>query len=100
MFAKIENNRLSWYQLLKKHELPVSDIIWAYLQQEDVHGRFCCGNANFPIGRLIVMTKDKKLESFQFEGLDKPKELLAELQQLNREMAVGFTEENKARFMA
>ena len=100
MLAKIENGKLTWYHVLKKMELPLTDIVWAYLQQEDVNARMCCSNTNFPIGRVIVVRKDGTKEVFQYDGMEKPRQLLEELKKANPEIAVGYTKENREKFSA
>ena len=37
MNVKIENGKLIWNRFFKKKELLVSEIVWAYLQQETVN---------------------------------------------------------------
>ena len=98
MNVKIENGKLIWNRFFKKKELPVSKIVWAYLQQETVNTKMCCGTADFPIGRLIIVKKDMSREVFQYEGMDKPRELLEELKKENPNMEVGYTKENQEKF--
>ncbi len=98
MLAKVVNDKITWYYFLKKKELPLSDIAWAYLQQEDANARMCCSNASFPIGRVIVVKKDGTKEIFQYEGMEKPKDLLDSIKAANPDIAVGYTRENRERF--
>lgn len=96
----ISNGKLLYKKMLKEHEIPLTDIAWAYLQEEDVEAKMCCSRASFAIGRLIVFDKDGKKEIFQYEGMDEPRRLLNELQNANSDIAIGFTPENKTRFAA
>lgn len=100
MLARIEDGAIVWYSLLKKKELPVTEIVWAYLQQQDVSAKMCCSTANFPVGRLIVVKKDLTREVFEYDGMEKPKRLLKELKDANPEIAFGYSEENKRRYQA
>lgn len=95
----IGENAVRYRKLFKQYEIPIEDIIWAYLQQEDVNATMCCGKASFPIGRLVLLNKNGQKEVFQYEGLDEPRKLLNALIEKNPRMAVGYTEENKKRFM-
>lgn len=98
MLAKIEDGKITWYSFLKKKELPVTEILWAYIQIEDATARMCCSNASFPIGRLIVVKQDGSKETFQYEGTEKPKALLEQLKEENPAIVVGYTKENRERF--
>ena len=44
------------------------------------------------------MKKDMSREVFQYEGMDKPRELLEELKKENPDMEVGYTRENQEKF--
>lgn len=96
----IGDGKLRYKKMFKDYEIPLENIAWAYLQEEDVEAKMCCSRASFAIGRLIVIDKDGKKEIFQYEGMDEPKRLLSELQNANSNIAFGFTPENKTRFAA
>ncbi|MGN0133062.1 MAG: hypothetical protein ACI4AA_11525 [Lachnospiraceae bacterium] len=98
MKAAVKDGVLSYKKMLKNCEVPVSDLVWAYLQQEDVGAVFCCGRMNMPIGRLIALDKDGNKHVFQYEGLEEPKELLSCLQEANPQICIGYTEENRKKF--
>jgi hypothetical protein len=94
----VEDNKLVYRKMFKTCSIDVNDIVWAYLQQEDASAGLCCGTASFPIGRLIVLDSHGSKEIFQYEGLEEPKDLLGKLKDANPSMAVGYTEENRARY--
>ena len=96
--AIVEGNKLKYKKMLKTYEVDTKNFVWGYLQQEDASARLCCGTASFPIGRLVLLDNQGKKEIFQYEGLDEPRKLLEAIKASNPEMAVGYTEENRARF--
>lgn len=100
--AKVElkDGKLVYKKMLMQKEIPAADVVWAYLQQEPVNARICCGRASFEIGRLVVIDRSGRREIFQYEGLDEPKRILDGLSAANPSMAVGYTDENRARFGA
>lgn len=95
---KISDNNIIYYKGFKKISVPVSDLVWGYLQLEDVKASMCCGSFNSVIGRVIFMDKDGNKHSYQHEGKEKASELLEAVASLNKDMAVGYTKENKERF--
>ena len=50
--------KIVYRKLLKTCEIPVTDVVWAYLQQEDVSAKMCCGSFETEIGRVIVVERD------------------------------------------
>ena len=96
----VVDGKVLYRKMLKSCELPVKDIVWAYLQKEDVNATLCCGRMNMEIGRVIVRDKDGRSEIFQFESMEEARELLTKLQEANPDMAVGYTKENVERFEA
>lgn len=98
--AVVKDGKLQYKKFFRTRELPVGDIAWAYLQQEDVSARMCCGRASFEIGRLVIIDKNGKREILQYEGLDEPRRLLDDLTEANAAIAVGYTPENRERFAA
>ena len=79
-------------------ELLIADLVWAYLQQEDVSAKMCCSSYHTEIGRVIVMDRNGKKEVFQFESMQEARELLEKLQRENHNLAIGYTDENRKRF--
>lgn len=94
----IEDGKIRYRRFLTSCELPVSSLVWAYLQQEDVSAKMCCGSFNAEIGRVIVVEQNGKKEVFQFESMQEARELLAKIQEVNPDLAVGYTEANRKRF--
>lgn len=94
----VKDGKLIYRKFMKNCELLISNIVWAYLQQEDVSAKMCCGSFNAEIGRVIVLEKNGKKEIFQFESMQEARELLEKLQGANPDMAIGYTKENRKRF--
>ena len=59
----------------------------------------CWGSTSFPIGRLILVDKEGREERFQYEGMDKPKKLLEDIQKQNPHIAIGYTQDNLSKFV-
>ncbi len=94
----VTDGKIIYRRLLKTCEIPVTDVVWAYLQQEDVSAKMCCGSFEMEIGRVIVVERDGKREIFQFESMQEARELLEKLQKANPRIAIGYTKENRERF--
>lgn len=94
----VADGKLIYRRLLKQCELLIKDLVWAYLQQEDVSAKMCCGSFNAEIGRVVVVDKNGKKEVFQFESMQEARELLERIQEANPDMAVGYTKVNREKF--
>ncbi|MCD8097168.1 MAG: hypothetical protein LUE31_03840 [Lachnospiraceae bacterium] len=95
---KIEDGKILYRKLLKSCELPLEKLRWAYLQKEDVNSKLCCGSYSTEIDRVIVVTEDGKKEMFQFESMEEARELLARIQAARPDLAIGYTEANRAQY--
>ena len=42
----VSEGMIRYRKFLTVCELPVADLVWAYLQQEDVSAKMCCGSFN------------------------------------------------------
>lgn len=94
----VKDGILYYRKWFKECQLDLREVKWAYLQQEAVEMKMCCGRAETSIGRVILVKKDGKKEIFQFEGMDEPKELLAKIEQSGVAIAIGYTKENREKF--
>lgn len=94
----VADGKVIYKKFLKTCELQTADLVWGYLQQEDVSAKMCCGSFDAEIGRVIVRDRNGKKEVFQFESMQEARELLEKIQKANPNMAVGYTEANRARF--
>lgn len=94
----VENGKVLYRRFPFLCELPAASLVWAYLQQEDVSAKMCCGSFNAEIGRVVVLDRDGKRKVFKFESMQEARELLAKLEEANPDMAVGYTQENRKKF--
>lgn len=94
----VADGKIIYKKFLRTCEILVADLVWAYLQQEDVSAKMCCGSFESEIGRVIVVDKNGKKEVFQFESMQEARELLAKIQEANPDIAIGYTKENRERF--
>ena len=72
----VADGKLRYRKFLTACEILVSDLVWAYLQQEDVSAKMCCGTYHGEIGRVIVLERNGRKEVFQFESMQEARELL------------------------
>lgn len=98
MEITIADGKLKYRKWFQKHEVLLSDIEWAYLQQEQVHVNLGCCGGETSIGRLIVIKKNGEKLVFEYEGMRDPKRALEEIQAATAEIAIGYTKENRERF--
>ncbi len=102
MKVTVEDGKLKYREWLQKRELPLDDLQWAYIQLEDINSKVCCGDYACEIGRVIVMDKNGRKKSFQFdhmgEGMKIARRLLDEIHAAKPDLAIGYTRENRARF--
>ena len=95
---KIKDGKIIYRRKFRRQEINIADIVWAYLQCENVKANMCWGTANFQIGRLIICDAQGNAEQFQYEGMDKPKELLEIIKKENPKADIGYTEENREKY--
>lgn len=96
----IDNGQMIYRKMFKEIRIPLEDILWGYHQIEDVRTMACCANMILEVHRVIFTDKDNKKHIFEFEEKERAEALLNEMAEKNPSMAVGFTEVNKARFLA
>ncbi len=96
----VTDKKLVYRKYIRTCELPIENLVWAYLQQEDISAKMCCGSFHAEIGRVVVVERDGKKEVFQFESMQEARELLEQLIKENPEIQVGYTKENRERFGA
>ena len=99
MIPKIEHNCLIYKKMFAQKEIPVEEIRWVYLQVESGSGHMCCGDFPYAIYRVLVHLSSKEILTFQYEKEETAKQVLDTIAKADSHIAVGFTEENKARFL-
>ena len=79
--------------------LPISEIVWAYMRQEDCTGTLCCGRMEFSSFFLMVTTKDQKQQKTYLEEAKDVKAILTLLEERNPRMESGYSKERAAKYL-
>lgn len=100
-FAKIAIGKQCIYYtgLLQTSYLPLSEIVWAYMRQEDCQGKLCCGRMNFESFFLMVTTGDKKQKKSNLEKSDDVKRILDLLKERNPQIEIGYSQEKAEKYL-
>ena len=80
--------------------LPISEIVWAYMRQEDCTGTLCCGRMEFSSFFLMVTTGNKKQQKTYLEEAKDVKAILALLAERNPRMESGYTKERAEKYLS
>ena len=80
--------------------LPISEIVWAYMRQEDCEGTLCCGRMGFSGFFLMVTTGNQKQQKIYLEEAKDVKAILALLEERNPRMESGYTKERAAKYLS
>ena len=80
--------------------LPISEIVWAYMRQEDCTGTLCCGRMGFSSFFLMVTTGDKKQQKTYLEDAKDVKAILALLEERNPRMENGYSKERAVKYLS
>lgn len=95
----LENQTLQYTSLFQKVQVPLDQIVWAYLRKEDSRMTMCCGK--------FVMTScyfayyvagSKKRHLIPFDQEQPVRDLLDALAQQNPAIDIGYSEEKKQRY--
>lgn len=70
--------------------IPYSEIKNAYLRQEEVNAKLCCGRANFDQFFLMILGSDGKLRKHQVTDKEKGKLALEHIARLNPDCLIGY----------
>ena len=70
--------------------LPYSEVKHAYLRQEEVNAKLCCGRANFDQFFLMLLGSDGKLRKHQVDDMAKGKLALEYISRLNPDCQIGY----------
>lgn len=98
MAVAVKDGSLVYRKKLRKQELPLTDIVWAYRQQEDANAMICCGRMNLVINRIIVQDKNGVKTAFPFERVEEAKKLLDEISKAGPHICIGYTAANREKF--
>ncbi|MDR3259177.1 MAG: hypothetical protein LBT51_06110 [Fusobacteriaceae bacterium] len=90
--AYIENDNFHYETFLLKRKMPISEILWAYLQIEDVKLSVCCGRSTMVVSRLILRTRAKKI-TLELDSKERVNEILKEFKDADIGIVIGYKKE-------
>ena len=70
--------------------MPYSEMVNAYVRQEEVNANLCCGRANFDQFFLMIMGSDGTLRKHQVPDMESAKLALAHIAQKNPNCVIGY----------
>lgn len=70
--------------------MPYSEVQHAYLRQEEVNAKLCCGRANFDQFFLMIKGSDGKLRKHQVDDMNKGKLALEHIARCNPACLIGY----------
>ena len=86
--------------LMQTKYLPLSEIVWAYMRQEDCEGTMCCGRMGFSSFFLMVTNGDKKQQKTYLDDAKDVKAILALLEERNPRMESGYSKEREVKYLS
>lgn len=63
----VTDKKLVYRKYIRACELPIENLVWAYLQQEDVSAKMCCGSFHAESYYKDMETYEKALTEFTEE---------------------------------
>lgn len=81
--------------MLKQRYIPYDEIQWAYLRAEENRMSMCCGKTFVDIWYLLLYAHGKQVAKIELQKKETAKEVLALLSEANKDMLIGYNEENK-----
>ena len=70
--------------------MPYSEVVHAYLRQEEVTAKMCCGRVNFDQFYLMLMGSDGKLRKHQVADMARGRLALEHIAQRNPGCLIGY----------
>jgi hypothetical protein len=89
---------LFYPSVFKAGYLPYSDIVWAYMRQEDCEAKMCCGRTTIESFFLMAVTSEGKLKKAAAERKENVKQLLEVIQQKNPQVETGYSKEKAEKY--
>ena len=81
--------------VLKLRYLPYDQIGWAYLRAEENRMSMCCGKTFVDMWYLLLYVDGKQVAKIEFQKKETAKKALNVLSEVNQEILIGYSEENK-----
>ena len=70
--------------------MPYTEVVQAYLRQEEVTAKMCCGRANFDQFYLMILGSDGKLRKHQVADKARGDLALAHISKRNPNVLIGY----------
>ena len=70
--------------------MPYSEVVQAYLRQEEVTAKMCCGRANFDQFYLMILGSDGKLRKHQVADKARGDLALEHISKRNPNVLIGY----------
>ena len=70
--------------------MPYHEMVNAYLRQEEVNAKLCCGRANFDQFFLMILGSDGVLRKHQVPDMEKGKLALEHIAEKNPDCVIGY----------
>ena len=74
--------------------LPYGAIAWAYLRQEEITAKVCCGRANFDRFFLMVQGPEERLYRGELQSKAQGKEALERISAKNPRAKIGYCKQD------
>lgn len=85
--------------VLKVTYVPFSDMVWAYLRQEDCSTRMCCGKVDIASFFLMVTVRDGKQKKANLERAEDVKAILELLRERVPGIEIGYSKERAEKYL-
>ncbi len=79
--------------------VPFSEIVWAYMRQEDCSTRMCCGRVDIASFFLMVTTKEGRQKKANLERAEDVKAILELLRQRVSGIEIGYSKERVEKYL-
>ncbi len=88
--VKLGDQVLFFSRLAGGSYMPYAEVVHAYLRQEEVNAKLCCGRANFDQFYLMLLGSDGVLRKHQVSDLASGKLALEHIAQRNPNCLIGY----------
>ena len=85
--------------VLKITYVPLAEIVWAYMRQEDCSTRMCCGKVNIASFFLMVTTREGRQKKTNLERAEDVKAILELLRQRVPGIEIGYSKERAEKYL-
>ncbi|MDR1620608.1 MAG: hypothetical protein LBS18_08105 [Clostridiales bacterium] len=86
--------------LMQVEFVPMNELVWAYMRQEDSRVTLCCGKGILETCYLIIRTARGDKRKVHVERKDDLKKALALLEKNAPSVVIGYSKDNALRFEA